>query len=229
MSKSAAISGGCGDCIYAIPVLRALGVTRVYLKENNYGPITLYETMKPLMEHQGFEVLPTKGGYDPGTFEPGLQFDYNIDKFRTLHGRGSIHIMSRMAQYFGVQISYKPWLKGFEVCEHNYAVVHVTGRWGGGSHARWKDVLEGLEVDKYFTGFIEEAKAFTSKYGQVIDGILPSGNMFDLAAHVAHCKAVYCNQNPVLALAQGLGKEYWCEFNGSKTNTRLFIPNEHQL
>lgn len=226
--KSAAISGGCGDCIYAIPVLRALGVTRVYLKENNYGPVTLYSTMKPLMEHQGFEVLPTAGGYDPGTFEPGLQFDYNIDKFRTLAGRGSIHIMTRMAQYFGVQISYKPWLKRFEVCDNGYSVVHVTDRWGG-MKKDWGGVLDALRGSPvFFTGFEHEYRLFADKHRVVANRVI-TADMFELAHLIARAKAVYCNQNPVLALAQGLGKEYWCEFNGSKTNTRLFTKLEHPL
>lgn len=226
--KSAAISGGCGDCIYAIPVLRALGVTRVYLKENNYGPVTLYDTMKPLMEHQGFEVLPTAGGYDPGTFEPGLQFDYNIDKFRTLAGRGSIHIMSRMAQYFGVHISYKPWLTGFDVCDRGYSVVHVTDRWGG-MKKDWGKIIKGLQGPLCFTGFGEEWVRFMDITKTCNTSQTFSPNMLSLAHFVARAKAVYCNQNPVLALAQGLGKEYWCEFNGGKTNTRLFTDKEHAL
>lgn len=224
--KSAAISGGCGDCIYAIPVLRALGVERVYLKENNYGPITLYSTMKPLMEHQGFEVLPTAAGYDPGEFEPGLQFDYNIDKFRTLAGRGSIHIMTRMAQYFGVQISYKPWLRGFEIGDDGHTIVHVTGRWGG-MRKDWEPIISAIQPPAFFTGFQHEQDEFFEKFD--VPPIKQFDTLLDLAHFVARAKAVYCNQNPVLALAQGLGKEYWCEFNGSKTNTRLFTKNEHAL
>lgn len=226
--KSAAISGGCGDCIYAIPVLRALGVERVYLKENNYGPVTLYSTMKPLMEHQGFEVLPTAAGYDPGTFEPGLQFDYNIDKFRSLHGRGTIHIMTRMAQYFGVQISFKPWLSGFNVEDGDYTVVHVTDRWGG-MQKDWGNAMNTTKDPVYFTGFHSEYSKFVITYGLKFVHHIPLKDMFALAHFVARAKAVYCNQNPVLALAQGLGKEYWCEFNGNKTNTRLFSKLEHAL
>lgn len=229
MSKSAAISGGCGDCIYAIPVLRALGVTTVYLKENNYGPVTLYSTMKPLMEHQGFEVLPTAAGYDPGTFDPGLQFDYNIDKFRTLAGRGSIHIMTRMAQYFGVQISYKPWLSDIFRYQQKHNAVLVTKRWGG-MNTDWGKVLQGVD-DLVWLGFDSERVEFNDKYGTSITESTGGrwASMLTIAVVVARAKAVYCNQNPVLALAQGLGKEYWCEFNGSKTNTRLFSKNEHAL
>src|SRR5687767_8259193 len=112
---TAGTSGGCGDIVYAIPVMKKLGVSRVYVKENWYKPPhhSLYSVMKDLLKMQGFEVLPTAGGYDPMNYEPGLKLDYDMDAFRQMRGRGKVHIMVNMYNYFGLTNNnwQVPWLQ----------------------------------------------------------------------------------------------------------------------
>lgn len=231
---TAASSGGCGDLVYAIPVMKKLGVTRVYVKENWYKPPfhSLYSVMKDLLEMQGFEVLPTAGGCDPMHYEQGLHVDYDMDKFRLMPKRGRYHIMVNMMRYFGVTNNdwQKPWLeiKGkMADKEECYNLVHVTSRWREGSRVNWKSILPTIPKPVYFIGFDNEWMDFTSAYGHI--PYAPVSNILEMARLIRDCQTLYCNQSVALTIAQGLGKKYFLEVKPGKTNTLMHTPNENIL
>jgi hypothetical protein len=232
---TAGTSGGCGDIVYAIPVMKKLGVTRVYVKENWYKPphYSLYSVMKDLLIMQGFEVLPTVGGYDPMQYEPGLQVDYDIDRFRLMPGRGRVHIMLNMLKYFNLPTNdwNKPWLDVFGYVSgkppEGYRLIHLTPRWREGSQVNWSEVLKSIDGPVFFIGFKEEHEEFCQQYGSIRYSF--TENILHMAKLIRDCKALYCNQSVALTLAQGLGKKYFLAPKRNKTNTFLFTDKENIL
>lgn len=239
MGRVAAITGGVGDAIYAIPVMRALGVTLLYIKENYYPPGfgSMYTALKPLMESQGIECLPTRGGLDFEVYEPGLQFDYDLDQWRHERGRGRVHIMFSMLTHFKrFNRDWKlPWLKNVPVSQGNYNLIFLTWRWRENSRVDWSKILKRLycntpNSETYFIGLPEDYSLFCSTVsgGDLIEHKITK-DLLEMAHLIAGCQALYCNQGVALVLSQGLGKEYYCAFKPTKTNTMLYTSNEHNL
>jgi len=229
--KTAAITGGIGDIIYAIPVMKGLGITRLYVKENFYpvGYGSMYTAVKPLIELQGIEVLPTKGGLDFEIYEEGLQFDIDLDQWRHERGRGRIHIMQAMLQHWRRMHRdwRRPWIKGIPISQGEYNLCFLTWRWRENSRVDWKKVYASIPRPVYFIGLPEDHELFEKEAGQIEH--IQTKDLLEMARLIAGCRALYCNQGVALVIAQGLGKEYWCAFKPSKTNTKLFTPKEHDL
>jgi hypothetical protein len=229
--KSAACSGGAGDIIYSIPIMRKLGVSTYYIKRNHYLPphSNLFETVAPLIQQQGFECIPTSGEYIWGSFEPNLVFDYDIDSFRNMPYRNVIHIMLNMAIKFRVDRRglFKAWLKDITPIYYADNLIHLTERWREGSTVDWLKVRDSMEGSMAFIGFKHEHTEFEKRYGKI--KWLQTANLLQLAELIAGCKRLYCNQTCSLAIAQGIGKEYWLEKKPNKLNTIMKTSNEHIL
>lgn len=211
--------------------MRALGVTRLYVKENFYQPGegSMYTALKPLLETQGIEVLPTKGGLDFEIYEEGLQFDYDLDLWRHQRGRGRTHIIfSMLVQFKRFYQGWKrPWIKNIPVSQGDYSLIFLTWRWREDSKVNWKKVYASIPGEVYFIGLREDHDLFEREVGQIYWH--PTADLLEMAKLIAGCRALYCNQGVALVLAQGLGKEYWCAFKPTKTNTMLYTSNEHNL
>lgn len=231
MSKTAAITGGIGDIIYALPLMRGLGVTRLYVKENLYNPGegSMYTAVKPLLETQGIEVLPTKGGFPFEVYEDGLEFDYDLDQWRYQRGRGRNHVIfSMLCQWKRFHRDWRrPWLKGIPIAKGDYCLFFLTWRWRENSKVDWAKVRSRVSGPVYFIGLKEDHQLFESEAGRI--EWFPTKDLLEMAKLIAGCKALYCNQGVALVLAQGLGKEYYCAFKPMKTNAMLYTSNEHNL
>lgn len=235
--KVAASSGGIGDIIYAIPIMRELGVTDLYVKESYYHvPYgNMYLAVKALIEMQGINCHPTSGSYQPQYFDPAIKVDVNLDRALKQPKRGLNHIMLSYANEFGSSNKTpwtKPWLTvdGPKINEE-YTLIAMTGRWRDGSALRWDKVVENIEGRIYFIGFDHEFKAFSA--GHFAKGAWfnhwPTRDMLQVARLIRDCKSLYCNQTAALTIAQGLGKDYYLEVKPGKTNTLTKTPNEHIL
>lgn len=230
MGRTAAITGGIGDAIYAIPVMRGLGVTRLYVKENYYEDGTsMYTSLKPLLETQGIECLPTKGGLDFEVYEDGLEFDYDMDQWRHQRGRGRTHIMfSMLVQFRRFYQGWKrPWIKNIPVTKGDYSLIFLTWRWRENSKVDWLKVYRSIPPPVYFIGLKEDHDLFEKEWAPI--EWKPTKHLLEMASLIAGCRSVYCNQGVALVLAQGLGKDYFCAFKPGKTNTILHTPNEQNL
>lgn len=226
--KVAATSGGLGDIVYSVPIMRELQISTVYVKEDYYFPPygSLYTAIKSFLQHEGFNVLPTKGGLPAMTYEDGLKFDYDMDSFRLMPMRGRVYIPTNMRRYFKLpEQQYKPWLN-FDTSEGDYNVILVTDRWNG-SKINWKKILNEVEGKKLFVGFQHEWLNFCVKHCDVTWH--PVDDILDMAKVAAGAKAVYCNQGVLLTLAQGMGKKYFLERNPGKTNCLTYAENENLL
>ena len=231
--NSAAHSGGLGDIVYAIPVMRKLNITTLYVKRayyfEPYGD--LFRASERLLTMNGFTVKPTDGSFPPHFFEPGLKFDFNLDESRKQPRRSTNHIiLSYLNQYrLPLEGWTDPWLtvEGKNEITEPYTLIHLTPRWRTGSLVNWKKVLHNLKGKVYFTGFQYEWVEFCRLYGNV--EWLPCNDILDMAILIRDCEALYCNQSVSLSIAQGLGKEYHCEFKPGKTNCMMGTKNEYKL
>lgn len=231
----AATSGGLGDIVYSIPVMRRLKVKTVYVKVNYYYPPhgNLYLSSKRLLEEHGFEVLPTSGAYNPMTFEPSISYDYNMDSFRNQPFRGTNHIIISYLNEFKLSHDNwnEPWLniEGQRPIEKPYSVVHRTNRWRYGSQVNWTKVIEDIQDSQpVFMGFDHEYDDFCKETGTNIKHV-STNDIWDAAVLIKHCEKFYGNQSVGLTLAQGLGKQYYLDRAPRKTNTMFFTSNEHLL
>lgn len=232
---TAGTSGGCGDIVYSIPVLKKLGVTRVYVKENWHRPPyhSLYSVTKDLLEMHGFEVMSTAGGFDLMQYEPDLKIDYDMDGFRLMRRRGKVHIMVNMLIYFG--LSTRDWAWPWLTVTGNatgkpagdYSLIHLTARWRDNSRVNWERVFMKIDGPVYFIGFPEEHAEFCRLYGYI--PYIPTDNILHMAQLIRDCQALYCNQSVALTLAQGLRKKYYLEVKPGKTNTLMYTKNENIL
>lgn len=244
MGRIGAITGGIGDIVYTIPVMRKLRIDTVYVKENFYDPGlgSMYTVTKPLLESQGFTVLPTSGAYPFDVFEPGLQFDINLDAWRIRPGRSTVHIIKNMMLHFRCfdPNFMAPWLHGIEPYKQARNLIMLTPRWRDNSPISWIRVMKEHELDTLNTVFIGHPSDYA--YFKHITGFWdseaysyrcidyePTANLLDMARYIAGSEKVFCNQGVALTIAQGLGKEYWLERKPNKTNTLLYTKNEHLL
>jgi len=235
MGKVGAVTGGIGDIVYSIPVMRKLGITTVYVKENFYPPGlgSMYTVCKPLLEHQGIECLPTSGAYPFSSFEPGLKYDYDLDAWRCMSGRDRVHIIKNMCLYYRVSIDgwNRPWLNGFDIRNfENYSLIFLTQRWRENSKVSWPLVARQHNLtanNAAFIGHPGDYALWVTQYFQLPHWVTPT--LYDMACIIASCKALYCNQGVALTIAQGLGKPYWLEVKPGKSNTLMYTSNEHIL
>lgn len=229
--KTAAMTGGIGDILYAIQPMKALGVTRLYVKQNFYqlGEGSMYTAVKDLLALQGIEVLPTKGGLDFSIYEEGLEFDFDLDKWREERGRGRNHILFSMLTHWRVFYRdwRRPWIKGVPVRQGDYSLIFLTWRWRENSRVDWKKVYKSIPEEVYFIGLREDHDLFEREVGQIYWH--PTADLLEMAKLIAACQALYCNQGVPLVIAQGLGKEYYCAFKPGKQNTMMRTANEHDL
>lgn len=230
MMKIAACSGGLGDCVYSIKILHALNVKELLIKDValENGSST-YKALSRLISAQGIEPIPIDGGLPFTVYPDGVQFDYDIDTFREQPFRGRNHIQFSMARQFGVQVKIdEPWLKIPEQPKKDYSIISLTPRWRTGSNFNWAKLLKTLTPDVYFIGFKSDWESFKKQYGFI--RYYSTHDLYEVAEIVQQAKHVYCNQSPVLAIAQGLSDvEYSCEFKPTKTNCRLFTDREKVL
>lgn len=238
--KVGAITGGIGDCVYAIPIMRKLGITTVYIKEDFYDPGegSKYTVMKPLLESQGIQCLPTLGGLPIGVFEPSLKFDVNLDEWRIRGGRDRVHIMKNMMLHYRCYGAgwEKPWLFNIEPYKAAPNLIFLTPRWRDNSQVNWVDVLLKYSLNQDNTVFIGHRCDYNYFNDQIRKkGYTPTisyeqcNDIYEMARNIAGSERLFCNQGVALTIAQGLGKDYWLERKPGKTNTLLFTRNEHLL
>lgn len=235
MGRAAITSGGAGDVIISVPIMKMLGISTLYIKESFYpeGYGSMYSGLKELIELQGFSVLPTKDdglGFD--NFEAGVRYDVNMDAWRCMRGRGRDYIAKTMQDYFRVMRRdwRAPWLVLDDVptplTGTDYTVWFLSPRWRQSDYD-WKGGFQSVPGNKIFIGFEADWKAFCQEVGQIEYVFTP--DFMAMARLIRDCRALYCNQGPAVAIAQGIGHLYYCAFKSMKTNVRLYTKNENAL
>jgi hypothetical protein len=231
-------SGKCGDIIFSLPTIKALGGGILYIPQNTPDQCSgMYDNMKELLLQQPciHEVREYPSGLAYGQRAAGIHIDYDLDDARNQPAKGVIHIVKRYLDAFGITLHNwkEPWLLVDEPMPGDYSIINYTGRHivnsqtGAKSRVNWKQVVAGIEGQVYFVGTPQEYKWFAANIAPV--SYLPTTTMLGLARVVAGAKKVYCNQSSVLALAQSVGIRYWLDVKPGKQNCLLFTSIEHAL
>lgn len=230
--KTAATSGGLGDIVFAIPAMRLADVEQVYVKENHYVHGTLYSAIKRFLEYQDFKVLPTSGLFPVGKFEPGLQYDYNLDRRHMMRGRTGVHIVVSYHKF--LHQSPNGWKRQWvhipnqtEIKEP-YTAIHVTSRYRDHSKVNWSSVLSRVSGRKIFLGFQDEWLRFCTQWKVDLEWFAVD-DIYQMAQMIKGSQALYCNQSVGLALAQGLAHSYFLEKKPGKVYCIMNVENEHLL
>lgn len=229
--KTAACSGGLGDIVYSIPVMRILGIKCMYVKTRSFGEGlgTTYSAIKPLLESQDIECLPCDGQYADGSF-PDITYTHNFDAWRTRFGRDRTHIIKSMMLHFRCYKGdwAKPWLFNFKEEYYVNNLIFLTPRWRDNSKVDWANVRYEYNLrnnNTFFTGLATDAAYFAG-----IIPYMPTSDMLELTTLITRSKRLFCNQSVALTIAQGLGNiPYWLERKPGKTNTLIYSPYEHLL
>lgn len=231
MGKIAATTGGVGDAVYSIPILRKLNVDTLYIKKNFYHPPygCMFCALYPLLETQGITCKPCTGGTPFSVYDDYVNFDYDIDRFREQGNRDTMHIIRNMMLKFRCYDRdwNKPFLRNIPISNDGYNLFFLSQRWRENSKVDWKKIYAAQTKPSLFIGFPEDHKIFCERYGKIEYQF--TSDLLQMAIMIAHCDALYTNQSVALTLAQGLGKEYYLELKPLKTNTRFFTKNEHIL
>lgn len=238
--KIAATGGGVGDIIYSIPTLKKLEVDVLYIKEAFYPDgSSMFSILRTLMELQGFRVLPTSGAFPHYHYQPGLQFDYDLDACkRDPHMRGVLHIMESYLNYYKLPFKgytmFDPWLinipnnKNFSNGEA-YSTWMVTQRWREWTTHKWKETWRRVSGGrKVFFGFEEDHEWFQKEVDDSVE-LYKTKDVLEIASIMKTSTTHFCNQNFSLPLALGMGIEHYVEFKPRKTNCISYRDYEHIL
>jgi hypothetical protein len=235
-NKIAVTSGGAGDIIFSYPVMRALGVRTLYVKESFYPPGygSLYGAIKEITEYNGFECLPTPDeglGFDQ--FHASCRYHINMDAWRSCRMRGVWHIMKSMANYWqlrGISPTV-PWLRldaqKTDLTGSDYTLWVLTPRWRQ-SACNWYEVWRSVQGQKFFMGWPTDYEEFSTIVQDTVT-LLPTADFMEMARYIRDCRALYCNQSTALAIACGLGIHHYCAYKGNKTNCRTRTQWDHPI
>lgn len=231
-------SGKAGDIIFALPVMRALGIDTIYIPENTGESKGLKSNLIRLLYDQDFIAsVRSAGDYVPylGRDVTIPRVDFDLDLHRTHLDRGGRNMVLRYADVFNVELDEKaPWINevfyppALDRIATPYDLFHVTQRHRGS--VDWDLVMNIRDdsVPAFFVGTVDEYRAFSAEVRKDI-WFLRVADLKDFAIAIKRSRAFYCNQSVGLALAQGMGKEYWWERKTGKTNCVFNTENQHEI
>jgi len=213
--------GQCGDIIYSLPTVKALGGGTLSLGMNE----TLLNAMIPLLYTQSYIE------YVDWSKDSGLPKGYiNLDDFRIQAADTKLHLVNCHLRAFGLP-DYdfsKPWLEGIKITTEPYAVINVTDRYIDKAFNWRKEVkyLQSKYEDVYFLGLEKEYKNFIDKY-KISLTFVPTDDFLVAAKIIGNAMMYTGNQSSLMAIRQGLGLPYrihkspympnCCQYNEKET------------
>lgn len=214
-------SGGAGDIVFQIKIMKMLDVKTLYVLDAHYNEhTTIASTVGRLLKSQGIDSFPI---LNPDV----MKFDYNLDEFRNVLQHG--HLIKRMLSQFKLPYDNwnTPWIENIKPITAVDNLINVTIRYREGSNVDWKKILWDKRDYMLFIGFRDEWEKFCEDVFWI--PYLPTINLFEMAQYISGCDALYCNQSAALAIAQGLGKKYFLEHKPEKFNCLMYTKNENIL
>lgn len=215
MSLTFKHTGKCGDLIFALPMIQALGGGMLFIPEEAPEVPNLYSNMHELLTQQPYIKQlcqhPPCAKYETNPL--GLLID--LDHHRQHKERGRVNMVQRYYDIFRFNAQIPDtWLtvEGPRAIKGNYTVVNITPRFRDHSKVNWERVIYKIEGPVVFIGTEEEASQLPCvRY-------VPTGDALELALLIKYADAVYCNQSFVYALAVAMGKKTFLEVKPGKTN-----------
>jgi hypothetical protein len=224
-------SSGLGDCIYALPVVKAIG-GGIFVYG---GAKKSYDLLKPLLEVQPYiEACKHVSEIDlPRNF-------VNLDLFRNSPLQCTGHLVNAFLDFFGFD-HYDfdkdgPWLENIEMPPANYisacTILNITPRYRDKIFAKaggWDQEIKYLS--KIATPFFMGTRAeyhdaqCTIKSMQWVSHF-PTENLLDAAKIINGAKMFSGTQSALLAIRQGLGLPYRFEQSPNHIDVRQFSRHE---
>lgn len=207
--KSCMIGGDIGDCIYALPTIRALGVELVYLNVNpkyklrGIGQTKFNEKtalmLKPLIESQPY--IKEVRLYD------GEKVDYNLDLFRFIGDLTYQNLCLSMLKTFRCNPDEmkKQWLFVEPVTKGKPVLINKTDRYLN-NNVDWNAFIETYGSFMAFVGIESEYESFIKEYNCDIP-FYATSNFLELAQLISGCSIFIGNQSSPYAIAEGLKKD----------------------
>jgi len=230
-------SGGCGDVIYSLPLVKRMGGGRFYLKpQNNYNAsVDNYKSMKPLLDAQDYiescVEYPLTPIHSP---DARIPVDIDLDDFRKQPRMAHNNLVDQYFRSRSIEDDTwrgKPWIDVEPLSPEDKPFVLFNRTLRYQDHFDWgmivDDMREEYLTEVYFIGLEQEYIAFTKSFG--LTSWIPTPNALVMAQLIKASEALYCNQSLALTLAQALNKRYYLEVAPGHSNTIMRTPNEMLL
>ena len=237
-------SGAVGDLIYSLPVVKHFGGGDFYLHLNQLDWIGQhYYGAAPNPFHQGrlterdFEymqdfMLAQEYIGDFKILDPKTDaITHNLDKFRVPFVGHPGNYVDIYADCFNIidrdTLRNTAWLTVPKSNPVARCVVNRTQRWKADpAPDKWKELVAQYNGQVVFVGLPDEHEKFEKEIGCSIP-YYPTNTMLELASVVAGAELFLGNQSQCLALAVGLGKEFYCELRRDlpKERNECYFPD----
>ncbi|HTR29337.1 MAG TPA: hypothetical protein VMH27_08700 [Puia sp.] len=224
-------SSGLGDCIYSLPVVKAIG-GGIFVYG---GARRSYELLKPLLEVQPY-IESCKH-----VSEIDLPRDFvNLDLFRNSPLQSTGHLVNAFLDFFGFDYydfdNDGPWLENIQAPLASYlsecTILNITPRYrdkifpkAGG----WDKEIHHIAriATPFFLGTRAEYEDAQSDI-QAMRWVshLPTENLLDAAKVIKGAKMFSGTQSSLLAIRQGLGLPYRFEQSPNHVDVRQFSGHE---
>lgn len=226
-------SGATGDLIYGLALMKHLGGGEFYLHLDQINWIGKhYYGSNPNLFHQGrmtqqdFEymrdfMLAQPYVNDFKVMENNTEITHNLDRFRPLFVGHPGNYVDIYSTTFGItdpavrkQIRNSSWLSvpNLKIINERDVIINRTERWIPPTLSNqwntWRD--QGYEYRSLFVGLEQEYDLFKKTTGWDIP-YQKTQTQLELASIIAGAKRFIGNQSQALALAIGLGVEFYCE------------------
>ena len=237
-------SGAMGDLIYSLPIVKHFGPGEFYLHLNqmdwigmNYYGALPAEFHKGRLTQKDFEfmkdfMLAQEYITDFRTLDPKTDaITHNLDKFRLPFVGHPGNYVDIYADCFNVEdkksLRNNAWLNVPEPKTLAKCVINRTQRWKADpAPAGWRALADQYKSQCVFVGLPDEHRAFEREVGWNVQ-YYPTENMLELASVIAGADVFIGNQSQCLALAIGLGLEFWCELRRDlpKERNECYFPD----
>jgi hypothetical protein len=228
-------SGDAGDCVYSLPVIKALGEGVLFLTPFNRHPYPLdsrwtrtggspefMDNLRPLFEAQPYiwKVQYTHG------FPYSVDHDLNSFRipWKQRTAKDNQSILSLHMEAFNLPMPTKPWLTVPEKFVTKWPiVVNRTQRYQNNDF-QWTRFIEKFHKQMVFVGTYQEYELLCGMAPMFKFEYLETKNALELAQVIAGAKLCVMNQSLPLAIAHGLHKKVVvCEWP-SNPNCRISRP-----
>ena len=235
-------SGDMGDIIFSLPTIRALageggilyldpkgGKEEKLVQGTDRGDFTrldekCIESLKLLLEMQPYikEVKVWKGE----------KVTYNLDEFRKHIKFNNLAVSHLEAFNLSHNHINSAWLEVDKPTELEKKKIIARSLRYHGNHIFWSHMkLKGEFDDACFVGFPLEHQAFESTF-EISVTRLDTPTLLDVARVVAGADIVFCNQNVVHAIAEGMKKRLFNEvfrLYPAAVFERSIVTGKHQV
>jgi hypothetical protein len=220
-------TGDLGDCIAALPILRALGGGDIVITEakTNHPARSPRESMRGARFNAIREFLaaqPYVNNVEWQDEPTGITHD--LSNFRESRIGAGENLALWQARYLGVSVSLEPWLIAPTVANYGHIAIARSTRYQN-YFFPWEELLWHLrQEDIVFVGLPNEHEAFEKHTRRKID-FVPTRNIAVLASFIVGAKLIICNQSLPFWIAAGLGAPILQETWESDPNSIIERPN----